>query len=184
MDGMTRSPESTPWILTDPARQLDQILTLGRASIGSTVVAAVDSGRDLLGVRRIATPTPEPVACYQLGARYRSRRTARRAADADREGTLADQLSTVTEELLGPSPRYNQLGPDSRIYVFTVVCREGYVVQTATEGQFRDAWRRTALLELSDGDVYVVTPHGWTGFLDGRCGLVPCVPGEARLRAV
>lgn len=182
MEGMTRSPDSTPWILTDPASQLDQILRLGRASIGDTVIAAVDSGNKILGVQRIATPTPRPVPCY--------RPVGRREAGAGvhdpsaRMEPLGDRLKKVTEDLLGPTPRYNQLGPDSRIYMFTVVCRAGYTVQTATEQQYREAWRGSGLFELSDGDVYVVTPHGWTGFMDGRCGLVPFAPKEARLRAV
>ena len=69
--------------------------------------------------------------------------------------------------------------------LFTVVCRDGYVVDTAVEWQFVYACRNSAMTSAcSAGDVYVVTPDGWTGIMDRRSGLTPTVSGRAPLRAL
>ncbi|MCK0112546.1 hypothetical protein MWU75_10385 [Ornithinimicrobium sp. F0845] len=58
----------------------------------------------------------------------------------------------------------------------TVVCREGRVVSTADEHQFFPAWRYSNHMTAAfDGDIFAVTPHGWTGTLSEACGLVPAL---------
>lgn len=184
-------PTDRPWILAHPAQTLAAIIERGQAEIGSTVIAAVDGvTRELLGVHRIRTPEPRPVPCYERATVLRAGWMLESMGEGDKivdpDADLGEHLATVAEGLLPSSTDWRHQSPGSRgPYLFTVVCREGYTIQTATESQFRDAWRRARLIGASSGDVYVVTPHGWTGFLDNRCGLTPCVePNRPALRAV
>ena len=58
----------------------------------------------------------------------------------------------------------------------TVVCRQGRVTGTEHEGAWLMAWRCSNHLRGAfQGDVYVVTPHGWGGYLDHRAGYEPCL---------
>ena len=80
-------------------------------------------------------------------------------------GLMSDHASTTTG-----------LSPATHLLV-TVVCREGRVVDTMAEHRWLSAWRYSNhLTSAIQGDVYVVTPHGWTGVMDHRAG------GHPRLR--
>jgi hypothetical protein len=60
--------------------------------------------------------------------------------------------------------------------VVTVVCRGGRVVPGPTEMFWALAWRyANHLANAFDGDVYTVTPHGWTGLSDERAGFTPAL---------
>jgi hypothetical protein len=67
--------------------------------------------------------------------------------------------------------------------LITVVCRPGFVVPSAQEFDWLRAWRYSNHFRGAyDGDVFIVTPHGWTGTLDERAGFEPCLPGDIHLR--
>ena len=56
----------------------------------------------------------------------------------------------------------------------TVVSRQGRVTRTESETTWLTAWRYSNHLRGAfQGDVYVVTPHGWGGYLDDRAGYEP-----------
>lgn len=148
--------------LTDPTATLAAILDAGDARPGRTIIAHIDKAtQTVLGVRTLDTPTPSP----------RHDAASRRAADEARMA-LTDTLREMALELATP-PNWEDETPFPGEF-YTVMCREGRVVDTLTEWQFLEAWR------FSDHhtnafacDVYVVTPHGWTGVMDERAGLEP-----------
>lgn len=150
--------------LATPPVTLAAILEAGDARLGRTIVAHVDEETQaLLGVRTLDTPTPMT----------RHDRTSRDAADRT-QMELSDQLREIAEDMVpartwvggGINPIPGEL--------YTVVCREGRVIDTLVEWQFMEAWHfsnhGTAAFSA---DTYVVTPHGWTGALDRRAGLEP-----------
>ncbi len=56
----------------------------------------------------------------------------------------------------------------------TVVCRRGRVIPSAQDYFWLTAWRYSNHCSNAfDGDVYLVTEHGWTGCLDRRAGFAP-----------
>lgn len=172
--------EKAPWILDDPATMLATIIERGDGAPGRTLVGAVDDeSRTLVDVESMDTPAPRPVPCYDRAGVARASMMLAGMGEGHRrvdlEGELALRLEDIARRLLTRRPRRPSTGRQARVHLFTVVCREGYTVQTAVEEQFRSAWGRVHLPDVSDGDVYVVTPHGWTGFLDQRCGLRPTV---------
>ena len=60
--------------------------------------------------------------------------------------------------------------PPTHVLV-TVVCRSGRVVPGPEELFWLRAWRYSNhLANAFDGDVYLVTEHGWTGCMDRRAG--------------
>lgn len=61
----------------------------------------------------------------------------------------------------------------------TVVCRDGYVIAGRREFDWLRAWLYSNHFRGTfDGDVYVVTPHGWAGSMDHRAGHEPCLPSS------
>ncbi len=69
----------------------------------------------------------------------------------------------------------------------TVVCRNGRVIFTRREEFWFRAWRYANHFRGAfDGDIYVVTPHGWGGMIDRRGGYEPALghPGRERLSLV
>ena len=56
----------------------------------------------------------------------------------------------------------------------TVVCRDGRVIDTEREWKWYYCWRYANHdCAAFDGDIFVVTPHGWTGCFDRRAGFEP-----------
>lgn len=150
------------YTLADPAASLAAILEAGDARAGRTIIAHLDlESQELLGVRTIDTPTPIP-----------GHDGPSRDARWEALSTLRDQLREIAEDLV-PIPEV-WCAPYLTGELYTVVCREGRVVDTLTEWQFLNAWRiSNQNTPAISADTYVVTPHGWTGALDRRAGLEP-----------
>ncbi len=151
----------------DRARVLTEILRGRLAVSGVTLIALIDrSTHDVLAVRSL--PTPEPVldADGDFDGEFRCRLSAdlrEVACDlAPRRRWTGAQWSAITSELV------------------TVVCRGGTPEITATEAQFFWGWRfSNHLTEALDGDVYVVTPHGWANLSPEFSGASPALPADA-----
>lgn len=81
-------------------------------------------------------------------------------------------MRQIAQEL-APTPSPGHVG-EITAELYTVVCREGRAVDALTEWLFMEAWRfSNHLTSAIAADVYVVTPHGWTGILDSRAGFEP-----------
>lgn len=56
----------------------------------------------------------------------------------------------------------------------TVVCRRGRVIPSAQDYFWLTAWRyNNHCSNAFDGDIYLLTEHGWTGCVDRRAGFAP-----------
>ncbi|MER7072513.1 hypothetical protein [Terrabacter sp. NPDC000476] len=87
---------------------------------------------------------------------------------------ISEKLREVGESLAPERKRTAQGWSPMTHTLVTVVCREGRVVPTRVEFRWLDAWRFSNHLTCAyNGDVYIVTPHGWTGVLDSRAGWEP-----------
>jgi hypothetical protein len=92
--------------------------------------------------------------------------------------TTPDGLSSVLcglAESMVPPPTFEgrRWSPITHVLV-TLVCRDGRVIDTVREHVWMHAWRRSnQLTSAIAGDVYAVTPHGWTGVMDERAGFTP-----------
>lgn len=150
--------------LIDPPSTLAAILRAGDARPGRTLVAYVHGdGQELRGVRTLDTPTPIP----------RHDRSSRRAS-GDVHSVLGEQLRHVAQELVPPLTWDGVSGSPLTGELYTVVCREGRVVDTLVESQFLYAWHYSNHgTSAFSADTYVVTPHGWTGTFDPRAGMEP-----------
>lgn len=143
------------WELDDPAAIIRQIGGLCRLRVGRTVVAAVSVSDQAVSAAKVATERGE-----RLPDHPDSSELARRLAHE-----LVPERGSVSADN----------GGISHILV-TVVCREGYVIAGRGEFEWISAWRYSNHFRGAfDGDVYVVTPHGWTGLMDHRAGYSPCL---------
>lgn len=154
-----------PWLLDDAPRALATILELGGTTPGQTHVAYVSPDAEkVCGVVTFATPSPHgPEAVFD---------------NDDARWALSARLHDIAQELV-PRRTFEPGEGWSRMRgaLFTVVCREGRVVSTAEEMQFHLSWRYSNHgTEAIDGDVLVVTPHGWTSTLTEQCGREPALP--------
>ncbi|WP_256792948.1 hypothetical protein [Terrabacter sp. Ter38] len=150
---MTRSRER--WELEDPELVLQSIDDVCSLVSGRVVVAALElETQEVVGASVVPDPA-EPQPCwdpYDASARLR--------------GVAVDLVPERTGTPRGRSPITHLL--------VTVVCREGRVIDTIAEHRWFQAWRYSNhLTSAIDGDVYVVTPHGWTGVMDQRGGHLP-----------
>lgn len=152
-----------PWDLLDPDTALDEILDRERPGPGTTVIAriAVDP-QAVLGTRVLRTPSPSrPRDAYDVGH------------DEEARADLSDRLLVIAEGLV-PEPA--RIPPGQLTVLYTVVCREGYVVDTATEWQFETAWRyANHASPVLLGDIAVVTPDGWLELCSDRAGRTPAL---------
>lgn len=152
------------WDLTDAAATLNEILKQSGAGLGEVVVAHVDMASQRVTGTRIVT-------------------SRRPAADTDghpapegetHRADLSRILRDVAIELAGEREWVGDRPAPITGVLITVVCRTGYVVDTAADWRWLMGWRYANHNSSAfDGDVYIVTPHGWTGILDNRCGLSP-----------
>lgn len=162
---MTRCSE--PWRLDDPQQILTEILDRAGRKPGLTHIAYVSGDpQRLRGVRTLATPTP-----------YRGSDEC--AAD-EALSALSDQVREVAIDLVPERTYDSDRWSAMEGCLVTVVCREGRVVSTADESQFITAWRYSNHFTVAfAGDVFAVTPHGWTGALREACGLLPSLATTA-----
>lgn len=143
------------WDLDDPAATLRQIGQMCRFRPGRSVVAAVRLGDQTVTGAKIATDSGERLP-FQPEASELARRLAHE---------LVPERGSVTTDHGGMSH-----------VLITVVCRDGYVLPGRQEFDWMLAWRYSNhLAGAFYGDVYVVTPHGWTGSADRRAGREPCL---------
>lgn len=150
------------WDLDDPAATLRQIAHMCAYRPGRSVVAAVRLGDQVVTAAKVVTDAgrlPNPPEDSDL---------ARSVAQE-----LVPERFTVTTEHGGMSH-----------VLITVVCRDGYVLAGRQEFTWMRAWRYSNHFTGGlAGDVYIVTPHGWTGTIDRRAGREPSL-GRAHLTAV
>lgn len=154
--------------LVDPATTLGAVLARSRPSLGDVVVARVDiESQRVTGTRTLRPPAPAPRTGYPR--RDDERAELRRIGMSD--------LVREAAETLAPAHTWQDDGRGGYRGLFvTLVCREGRVVDTHHEWDWMVAWRYSNHFRDGwDAGVYVLTPHGWTGVLDRRSGLQPCL---------
>lgn len=151
----------------DRARVLTEILRLGSAVPGTTLVAHVERATlAVLAVRSLPTPAPvfDDHDCFVAASIQR----------------LSDELCDVAQGL-APTRTWTGRGWSAMTgELVTVVCRTGEAAVSAVEVQYGWGWRYsnhfTAALH---GDVYVVTPAGWASLLGEWSGDLPALPTDA-----
>lgn len=85
-----------------------------------------------------------------------------------------DLLCRHAQSAAGDRPWEGSRWRSPEFLLVTVVCREGRVVPTAADYFWLTAWRFSNHgSNAFDGDVYLVTEHGWTGCTDQRAGFRP-----------
>jgi hypothetical protein len=141
-----------PWHLVDPGATLREIESLCPFQLDAVIVPAVGLDTQRVTNARVATVGNLPDDHHEASVVVRR---------------LAEQM--VPE-------RWASGGQGHGIthVLVTVVCREGRVTFTGREGSWFRAWGYANHFRAAfDGDVYIVTPHGWGGVLDDRGGLEP-----------
>src|SRR5829696_7412947 len=133
--------EERPWHLKDPEQTLRDIDRLCPFELDHVIVASVELDSQHVTDARLAM-------------------TGELADDLHGRG-LARRLA---EEMV-PERWANGREGNGITHVFvTVVCRDGRAIYTQRESSWLLAWRYANHFRAAfDGDVYVVTPHGWTG---------------------
>ncbi|WP_154402189.1 hypothetical protein [Ornithinimicrobium cavernae] len=169
-----RAHYGKPWELRNTSLTLSEIVRRGRARAGTTLIACVDNeSQDVLELGRIVTPAP---------CRGDDDEAEHRAIHA-----LSGELRRIATSIGPERPRTldGRAGSPIAGTFVTVVCREGRVVSTDVEWQFLSAWRYSNhFMAAFDGDVYVVTPHGWTSTLTGESGYEPALGSGTPLTPV
>lgn len=142
--------------LADPGSTLAAIDALCPLRIGTTVVAAVRlEDQEVVAARVLHTGESTPDPFEDDGSEL-----VREAAHA-----LLPERDFV--------PATKRWAPITHTFV-TVVCRDGRVIDTAREWNWTWCWRYANHFRPAfDGDVFVVTPYGWTGSCDERAGFTP-----------
>lgn len=149
-----RMRHQNPWDVREPAAIIIEALRRTRPRTGDVLVAMLDRGdcdeqkvQEVLRVNRGALP---------------------QRFDA------SDQLREHALHLAG---RREWLEPGRAPYqgvLVTIACRTGRVVPGPNELFWLMAWRYSNHnTGAYDGDVYLVTDHGWTGCHDHRAGFEP-----------
>lgn len=167
------------WELDDPSDVLGQVIRASRAGVGDVVVARVSNDGQVKGTRTLTVPE-EPV---------RRRTTWDDQRTRDRYRSELSKVVRAAAVELAPPHEWRADGRAGMTGVFiTVVFRDGRVVDTDAEWRWLYAWRyANHFRDGFDGDVYVVTPYGWTGVMDARAGFEPAMArrgGPRALRAV
>jgi hypothetical protein len=150
--------------IEDRERVLTEILRLGPAAPGTTLIAHVDRATlEVLTVRSI--PTPDPImdadSCFAAELIQRLNAILRGVAEESvpQRTWTGRGWSAMTGELI------------------TVVCREGEAAITPVETQYWWGWRYSNHGTTAfHGDVYAVTPHGWVSMLGEWSAALPALP--------
>lgn len=150
-----------PWSVRDPATVLIEILRRGRPRPGDVHVAKLTCGdtepQAVLDVVRVHRGPPPP----RVEASHLLR---------DHAVSLAGQREWLERGWERP-----------RFVLVTVVARLGRVVPGPDDFLWLAAWRYSNhLTNAFDGDVYLVTDHGWTGCLDHRADFSPSLWAAGR----
>lgn len=151
-----------PWNLHSPGEVMNHVATATKLRDGDIVVATVtadDGGaRDVIDVTTI------------------------HSGDQPTERHAQELIRAHANHVAGPcfwddSRRSGDGGWSRPTYVLvTVVCRTGVVMPSPAEFFWLMAWRYSNhLANAFDGDIYAMTEHGWTGYLDQRAGMTPTI---------
>ena len=97
----------------------------------------------------------------------------------------SELLRVQAEAMVGERPFVDGRWLPPRHDFVTIVCRSGRVVPGPEELFWLLAWRYSNHLTAAfNGDVYLVTEHGWTGCADKRAGFAPSLKPRPRHLAV
>lgn len=157
------------WDLADPSETLAEIVSLVRPHPGDVVVAVVRRHDD--GARGV-----EDAMTVRRGQPHRDPR--HRPDPHDDEA--GDLVVEAARRLMAGRGDTHAWGRNRRHVLVTVVCRRGRLEPGAAERHWLHAWRDADLdVPAYSGDVYALTDHGWTGFMDPRFGTAPSlIPDE------
>ncbi len=150
-----------PWEVRAPAAMIGDALSRANATEGDVLVVLLPiadvQAQDVLDVVTVhEADLPDRFEASELLREHAGRLVEPRAWTGDR------------------------WAPPQHLLV-TVVCRTGRVVPGPAEGFWLMAWRYSNHLgDAHDGDVYLVTEHGWTGLVDQRAGFTPALPAAPR----
>jgi hypothetical protein len=140
---------------------IDEALRRRRPRPGDVLVALVQSGDE-----------PDQ-ALVDIARLHRGERPRRYEA--------SDLLRAQAEAMVGRRPWVDGGWMPPRHVLVTVVCRLGRVVPGPEELFWLLAWRYSNHLTAAfNGDVYLVTEHGWTGCADHRAGFTPALSPRPR----
>ena len=149
---MSPDVKQRPWNLADPEATLREIEARCPFELDAVIVAAVELDTQRVTDARVATVGGLPDDHYDA----------------------SDLVRRLAEEMVPERWATGREGHGITHVLVTVICREGRVTFTRREGLWFRAWRYANHFRAAfDGDVYVVTPHGWGGMLDDRAGLEP-----------
>ncbi|AKU15023.1 hypothetical protein VV02_02705 [Luteipulveratus mongoliensis] len=157
-------------MLEDAATVIESILQKAKPSYGDVVVARVDAdSQDVVGTHIIEQKVPFPTEWSVPGI----------------DSSVSEAFCEAAHELAPPHVWSKTRGGGLTAVFITVVCREGRAIDSRDEWTCIRDWRYSNhLRDGFDGDVYVVTPHGWAGLMDRRAGHHPRLVQQPRLRAV
>ena len=144
------------WDVREPATLIGQALRRRRPKVGDVLVALVRSGDDadqaLVDVVRV------------------------HRGELPRRHDASDLLRAQAETLGGERPWVDGGWMPPAHVLVTLTCRSGRVVPGPDELFWLMAWRYSNhLANAYNGDVYLVTEHGWTGCMDKRAGFTPAL---------
>lgn len=150
-----------PWEVRDPAAMLQDMVARCRPVAGDVLVALLDRGD---------APGQSVIDVVRLHHGATPARSDGSALARDRACRLVDRRAWTGDRWAAP-----------QFVLFTIVCRTGRVVPGPDELFWLDAWlfsnhHRNAF----DGDVYLLTDHGWTGCADRRAGFAPSLGAASR----
>lgn len=144
--------ETRPWHVTDPEQMLRAVHEICPLRMGIVIVAALKLDRQQVTDARVAVP----------------------GVQTEEDPYGSDVVRALAEQMVPERWASTSEGHGITHVLVTIVCREGRVVLTHHEHTWFRAWRYANHFRAGfDGDVYIVTPHGWGGVLDQRAGFEP-----------
>lgn len=150
-----------PWEVREPATVIGEALSRCSPRPGDVLVALVQSGDD---------PGQELVDVVRA-----------HRGDLPRRYDASELLRARAESMAGERPWVDGRWMPPRHVFVTLVCRSGRVVPGPDELFWFLAWRYSNHLAAAfNGDVYLVTEHGWTGCADKRAGFTPALQARPR----
>ena len=159
------SNNTTPWDVRDPEALIAEVLRRQRPQPGDVLVAQLGRGDD---------PDQAVVDVVRV---HRGARPPRLDA--------SEMLATHALTVVGDRSRKGKGWTPPQYLLVTIVCRSGRVVPGPEESSWLMAWRYSNHNSNAfDGDVYLVTEHGWTGCCDERAGFAPALPRAGRRLSV
>lgn len=141
-----------PWDVVDPARVLTDVLRRVTAEPDAVFVAMLRTGehQELVNVAQIHVGAPLELH------------------DA------SELLRRHARSVAGDRPWEGSGWRRPQFLFVTVVCRRGRVIPSAQDYFWLTAWRYSNHCSNAfDGDIYLVTEHGWSGCVDRRAGFAP-----------